>query len=472
MSDSSEDDLIALISKEQRGFRRILFAGLGTLMLLVAMSAALGVYYYFVAKHLTNTSDALERQAFDARVESDRQTNRVSDLERSVHRTYDEFRIVSAVSTGSLIQSQPNNAMIAVGAYLQRGDHPLKDELLIEKATRNNAGASPETLALLNGAASLLEWQRSGDQITKDTKGLPQSLAIAKNAFEKAATDPKLAPLAHTGLAWVSYIDASSTRSTYAVADCATVFAAVEASAVDSTYGPQPLYWRAQCERKLGKSREALRDYVLALRQNSETAAATNGDEAALTLGMNAYHGVGTQLVATFPVSEQELHDELTLARTLCGDAEDTGKGSARMLLARTCLNQAINLRKRLRQTVNQVSGTGENVSFSYLRDGDFEGAFANSAAVERTGLFAWNELVRALSAGHLTTATARQAEQEARRNVGYFAMGRFNPCELEVLLNTDLFQEARAIVEAEHGGESFACAATKADVQSMPPKS
>src|SRR6185295_2572088 len=114
-----------------------------------------------------------------------------------VHRTYDEFRAASAASTGLSAAFQPGDALIAVGAYLQRGDHPLKDELLIEKAARNNAGASPETLALLTGAASLLEWQRSGDQITSDTKGLPQSLATAKSAFEKAATDPKLAPMAH-----------------------------------------------------------------------------------------------------------------------------------------------------------------------------------------------------------------------------------------------------------------------------------
>jgi hypothetical protein len=141
------------------------------------------------------------------------------------------------------------------------------------------------------------------------------------------------------------------------------------------------------------------------------------------------------------------------------------------MLLARACLNQAIRLRERLHQTDNQVSGTAENVSFSYLRDGDFEGALANAVAVERTGLFPWNELVRALSASQMKTPAALKVEREARRSVSYFAIGRFNPCELQVLLNADLFAKARALVEQEHRGESLVCAANQIAERPIPAK-
>jgi hypothetical protein len=459
MTGTTEEDLIALISQEQRGFRRILFAGFGALLVLVAMSAGLGVYYYVVAQSLTTTSASLsvasarlEREAFDARIELDRQTNRVSNLENSVRRTYEEVR----AATANTVRTSPTAVLSAVIAYLERGDLPLKDDLLVEQAARaGGGGGSAAEKALLTGAAALLVWQRSGEQITKDTDGLPASLARAEAAFEAAAADRRLATPAHTGIAWIRFIVASSTRSTYSASDCDALFSAVEAGALGANPGPQPLYWRAQCERKLGKSREALRDYALALRQNRDAAAGA-GNEAALTLAMNAFHGVGTQLIATYDVPEEDLKDEISLALSSCGTSE--GPGSERMRLARSCLDHAINLRKALRQTANQVSGSGENVAFSYLRERDFANAFAHASAVERTGLFPWNELVRALSAAHVDTPAARDAEREARRNVGFFDVGRFNPCELEVLLSNELFAEARRIVEEEHDGGQLAC--------------
>ncbi len=481
MSESSEDDLMALVSREQRGFRRILFAGLGLLILLVTMSAFLGVYYYRVSASLEATSSRLELGAFNARLAADRQTNQVSGLENAVRRTYEEFREANA-GAAATSGFEPAVAIDAVAGYLLRGAHPFDAERLIETASLSPAvsqvssqadapsGAAPEVHELLVGTAALLAWQRSDDRITPETKGLPDVLARAKTAFGKAAADPELANLARAGLAWITFIDASSNRSNYAAADCDAVFKAVEASAVKTDPGPQPLYWRAQCERKLGKSHDALRDYALALRQSGELASASN-DDATMTLAMNAYHGVGTQLISTFGLPADELTPELNLAASLCGKPAETDKGSPRMLLARACLRQAMLLRRRLRQTDNQVSGTAENVSFSFLRDNDFEGAFANAAATEKTGLFAWNELVRALSASHLETQEARRAGLEARQNVRFFPPGQFNACELKVLLNPDLFGEVKDIVEHEHKGRSFVCATSETSEQSSAPE-
>jgi tetratricopeptide (TPR) repeat protein len=457
MSDQGENELIALVAMEQRGFRRILFAGFGVLIVLVVMSAALGVYYYTVANTLTATSLSLERSAFDARINADRQTNQVSNLERSVRRAYDEIHATGAVESAP---SDPSTTREAIDAYLQRGAHAMRDERLIETAALAQEGATPEFQALAAGAAALLAWDRSGEQIGASATELPGVLAGAQADFEAAKSDPAIASLAEVGLAWVLFINASSNRSSYSTADCEAVFLAIDASAADAVPGPQPLYWRAQCERKLGRTRDALRDYALALRQSGEFAAATR-DDAALTLAMNAFHGVGTQLIATFDLPDQELRDELELASTLCGATDDAEAGSPRMRLARACLGQAIKLRQRLHQTENQLSGTAENISFSYLRDGDFDGAFANASAVERTGLFPWNELMRSLSAKHVATPAALRIERNARRNVSFFGVARFNPCELKVLLNSDLFLEAVSIVESEHKGEALACAAS-----------
>lgn len=455
---TAEDDLIALVSQEQRGFRRILFAGFGVLLLLIAMSVALGVYYYLVSKNLEATSARLERGAFDSRIAADRQTNQVANLERAVRRTYNEFR---AASVGSSAGKDSSKALAAAEAYLRSGGHPLNSEVLIESSAGGRNAKSAEA-SLITGVSALMTWERNGEQIRPGAVGLPPTLTTAKAAFEAAAQDPKLTNAANTGLAWVAFLDASSTRTSYTAASCEAVFSAVEASAAGGEPGPQPLYWRAQCERKLGRTREALRDYALALRQSGEIATASR-DEAELTLAMNAYHGVGTQLISTFDTPEADLQSELSLASALCGQSDDGAKGSARMLIARACLREAVRLRERLRQTSNQISGSTENIAFAYLRDGDFEGAFTNATAVERTGLFAWNELLRALSAKHLQTPDARAAEQAARRNIRFFEKAQFNPCELRVLLSAELFAEAKSIIEREHKTETFGCDAPAA---------
>jgi hypothetical protein len=456
---TAEEDLIALVAREQQGFRRILFAGFGLLLVLIAMSVALGVYYYIVSRNLEATSARLERGAFDSRLAADRQTNQVANLERAVRRTYNEFR---EASVGASAAPDKAKALNAAAAYLRSGAHPLNNELAIEAAAQSAAGSKSPESALFRGVGALLTWDRNGDQIDPKAKGLPPILETAKTAFTTAAGQADLAPLANTGLAWIAFLDASSTRTSYSPASCDEVFRTVEASAVGGEPGPQPLYWRAQCERKLGRTREALRDYAFALRQGGELAA-NSRDEAELQLAMNAFHGVGTQLIATFDTPEADLRAELDLAASLCGRPDDAGKGSARMLTARACLSQAIRLRERLRQTSNQISGSTENVSFSYLRDGDFDGAFVNASAVEGTGLFAWNELVRALSASHLQTPGARTAEQAARRNIRYFESARFNPCELQALLSKELFAEAKATIEKEHKNETFGCPAASA---------
>ena len=162
MSDKIEHDLTELISSEQRGFRRILFAGFGILLLVVAMSAALGVYYFSVSNTLRQTSENLTRDAFRARIELDRHTNQVANLERASRRTYEEFRDASVSMAG---RADRNAALAAATAYLQRGSHSLNVELLIEAAVESRAPASAGTLAILAGVRDLLRWERSGEQI-------------------------------------------------------------------------------------------------------------------------------------------------------------------------------------------------------------------------------------------------------------------------------------------------------------------
>jgi tetratricopeptide (TPR) repeat protein len=456
MSDSAERQLIDLVSREQRGLRHILIAGITTLVLVVMMSAGLGVYYYVVAKdlsvkseRLTADSDRLEKHAFTMRRDIDAQNNRVAAQEAAIRRAYDEMRQMYA---GSASGQARDRVLPAVMAYLERGRHSLADERLIEIQSVR-PGDSAEN-ALLKGAAGLLAWERSGAQIKKGDIGLPEQLTSAQDSFNAALADPALRSLAQTGLAWISFIDASSPRSSYTLADCQAVDAMVGKIGRDDELGLQPLYWRAQCNRKLGRTREALSDYSLALNR-VDPAADDTPDPAEQTIQMNAFHGLGTVLITTADLpTDAGIDSARALAERVCG-AGDTGDGSHLMKLTRACLDKAIALRVALGQTENQQSGSAENKGFTYLRDGDFEGAFNHAKNIEKTGLFAWNELIRALSAEKVADDNVAR---EARRNVSLFPPEGFNACELKALMTPEVYETARAIISSEHDDIDVTC--------------
>jgi len=472
-----EEEADDVIVKGQRSFRRVQFVGIAMLFVVMAMTAALAVYFYLVFGQLRDAANRLEQGAFEARRTADRQTNQVAALERGMRRTFDEFRQTTAngisIAEGETVDPAP--ARLLVAQYLRRGVSTLRDELLIASIA-DHPTTPPADTALFRGTLAMIAWGRSGEQITKDMTVLPDRLTDAEQLFRAALADEALKPLAQTGIAWVIYLNASSPRSSYAPADCAALHEAVEAAGDNP--GPQAHFWEASCNRKLGERLKALKDYVRVL-----TDAAPNGDavlaslprrdDADLMLEMNALHGVGTQLISTYNASDQTVADALAMASTRCSPGQPVtidpmaAKLGDRMLLARKCLERAIDVRRQLGQTQNERSGSQENISFAYLREGDFKGAFANAQAVTATGYFAWNELVRALSAEKLLEAEGarddvRAALSEARRAVRFFRVAEFNPCELPVLLDEDLFAAANDIVKQEHGGDGLTCDAVK----------
>ena len=461
MSDSAERQLIDLVSREQRGLRRVLIAGITTLVLVVAMSGALGYYYSYKARELSETSRRLtedsarlDRHAFDMRRAIDAQTNRVSAQEAAIRRAYDEIR--QSYVGGTIAPSQAD-VLAAVSTFLQRGRHSISDERLIELQAASEAAEADADAALVKGAASLLAWQRGGGTISRNAVDLPDALKAARDAFAIAATDPAYRALGETGLAWILFLDASSERSAYAADKCEAVNAAVSRIASDSELTLQPLYWRAQCSRKMGRTVAALRDYSLAL-QKIAPVRGEKPDADEITLQMNAYHGLGTVLINTAGLPDDpEVNAARALAEQMC-IADANGEGSALMKLTRACLAEAIALRRQIGQTPNLLSGSAENISFTYLRDGDFEATLENATIVEKTGLFAWNELIRALAAEK--TGDTRAAK-EARRNVSMFEHNQFAPCELQALMTPEVYAEAVRILSEEHAGKEIGCRAT-----------
>jgi hypothetical protein len=336
---------------------------------------------------------------------------------------------------------------------------------------RENAAIAPATRSLLRGVWSLINFENGDEQIDAAAAELPVTLQEALASFEAARADPALQALAQTGIASIRFMDASSGRNNYSLAACSEVFEAL-GDARNGAAAPRPLYWRAQCERKLGRTAEALSHYALDLAETAPAARdAAQGRgrgrraEAENQLALDAYHGVGTTLIAAaeFPADTPGLAEALAVAAQWCPRDEADAARSERMALALSCLRQAISLRRELGQTENQVSGSGENLSFAYMRDGDFDAAYQHAVDVERTGLFAWNEAVRALAASRATVGARserRAAAAAARRNVSMFRVGQFNICELQALMNAADFEALQAIISAEHPGEEVRCAA------------
>ncbi|MEM7766679.1 MAG: hypothetical protein AAF253_04235 [Pseudomonadota bacterium] len=453
MTEKEDSELIALVAAEQRGMRGILVAGFSALFLVVAMSAALGAYYYFVAQTLAEDSERLERRAFETRILASDLSNRIAGQEASIRRNYAEMLSITQVGDQSVSIDSGLEASID---FLERGVRSLASEQRLEQsieaADPTGTTATASQTALFNGVLLLMEWERGGDEIPRGATGLPQTLREAQDAFTSVQSAPGLAGIAKTGLAWIAFENASSPRSNYALEDCDALFAATDAIGALETLGPQQLYWRGQCARKQGLVEEALRNYSLAVQRSEAVSTDDAGGSAArrealLTLEMNAFHGLGTVLIAADAGGYQSVNSAHDLARDACPTGEIT-YGSDRTRLMHACLQRAIDLRRQLQQTENQVSGSGENISFAYLLDDDFSGAFANAEAVERTGLFAWNELVRAFVAREIGVAGAAE---DARRNVALFQADEFNMCEIRKLLKPPHYELAAALLQSEH---------------------
>ena len=455
MSDSTqmEDDLIALISKEQRSFRGILLAGLAAIVVLVAISAAFGLYYYNVSNDLQLTQEALQREAFDARRNADQQSNRMSAQERRLNRIHDEIRNIAGAGRSILSEV---DALNAAEAYLLRGRRlTLGEESAI--TTTAQRATQPAAQALLAAVAGLNGWnQRTNSTLDADATELPPELQMVRAQFNAARdSDPTYASRANAGLAWLAFIEAQNAN--YSAASCQALTEAIEAAGAG---GPQLIWWRAQCERKRGRTSEALANYAQVLDQTWRTAFTTR-DEGEMLLAMNAFHGVGTTLIVLNDSNDPAVQQWLPLARQACTPANE-----GLMDVAIACLSKAIALRRAIGQTANEVSGSQENLGFAYLRTNDTEGAFANAETVAGTGLFAWNELVRALAASQLDTPEAQRALRAAKRNIGFFGIGSFNPCEIRRLLNEDQFDRALDILSNAHSADEVQAAVAECTAQ------
>ncbi len=462
---ADDEALAALIIREQKGFRGTMLAGVAALLVMTLVTAALGAYLYTANDKLSRTIGELQGQAFTLRRAMDGQRNQITIQERTLRGYYADIRGDGGNIPAVAGPTQPAaiaTARMAAKRFLEIGRIPdLGEQRLITRlAGTEIPETSPAERALFAGTAALTEFLWRNEPIARDATELPPLLRQAEAAFNSTLADPAILPLAGAGLARIRFTDASSARNNFDEQACASVYDAIDSA---GTPAPLPLYWRAQCERKTGRTGAALADYARALAQSVVLVSGDRPEEAELTLAMNAFHGLGTTLVAGALLSEEtpELREALAVATAQCGAPAPSH--SPRMGLAVACLGRAMELRQRLGQTANQISGSAENVGFALLRDKDYDAAYAHSLAIERTGLFAWNEILRALSASGAGDAAAPAGARaailrQALLNMSLFSVDEFNLCELRALLGDRDYAEARKLIAGTHPGERVEC--------------
>jgi hypothetical protein len=457
MADNSDDALLELVAQEQRDFRRLLFSGMFALVLVALVSVGTSFYLWRASTQITEKIDRFE---FSHGIEQQDSLDRINRLQTEVRDLVGEFwNVQKAEKAGAAIA--PEQALAAARAALAVGRLPLQKELMLDVAGGSEpaaAGAFPETsLApsassadLIAGVSSILGWLRFEETFPPGAFGgaLPPALANARTRLEAAAADPAVGNDARTGLAWITFLDVQ-TRGAFTPDACAVLLAQTDALKKAPGIAPQALYWSAQCLRKSGRYFDSLNNYVALLDALANVGGGAR--EGARLLEMNAFHGLGTQLIATRARPDADIASALAIARARCG----ADASASRMAIARSCLDAAVALRKRLSQTQSDQAGTLENKNFAYLAERDFAGALTNAGAVaDLRPPLAWNELARMLAAenapaGEDPKANARIA-REAAANLAYLDYNGFAVCELKVLLDADLFARAeKALADA-----------------------
>lgn len=437
--------------------KRLISLGVILLTSMIIANGAFAVFFFVSAQEISETTNALKKSAFDARRRIDNQNNRLVDQEIRIRQAYQDIRVALDQQAGSADTHVIADALTLSKSFLFEDRRLNPSEIAILQAATNAHDALLDDVqaVFIQGVLHLIEYRLRGDFVRKGDQRLPTDLERALELFETVPLEHALKPPAIAGQAWVLFEDASSERTNYNSQACQKIFSVLEPLDHSRVQYPQPLYWKAQCQRKLGFTRDSFINYVRTLEATVAVTRENYPDAGRLELAMNAFHGTGTTLIALAPlqVHTESIREALHVGRELCPTSTGENTDIQELGLAIDCLQQAIDLRVALGQSENLQSGTRENISFAYLKSQDYERAFQNSLAVERTGLFAWNETVRAISASKRTIKDpieqlkADEVRAEATNNLKMFSPWELNICELKELLGADLYPDAQRLL-------------------------
>lgn len=447
---SDEDALTAMLDRDQRSFRRVLFAGIAMIVVVMLIGGALVAQNFRTAQNLATLETELHRVEQDTRLEAHRlrqtaDAAAIADNRRAMENraAFEDIRVLIDASTPGAGARGAGGAQQAAFAYFEGLRVPLAGERAIHAALASpTATPDQQTRDLLAAVELMRRYDKTGSGLRADASGaaaLTPELEEAAGKLEHAAQSPALKQAALLGRARIDYILASANNFRRPL--CDAMFQRADALP-RTAWSIQVLLNRAECWRKNGDSQSAHAEFEAAVKRLAATPAnqerALSGSDADPLVQYQAYHGRGTTLIAI----------------AADGDLE-------KLKQAQDDLQKAAALRKLGGQSELEVVGSLENLGLAYLKAGQYQQAARNAAEVTRVRSLGWNEVVRALSAQQLkdddTFATARE-------NLANYRRAEFNECELKKLVGQRLEGALLDLLKVTRdGGAPATCSASPA---------
>lgn len=447
---SDEDALTAMLDRDQRSFRRVLFAGIAMIVVVMLIGGALVAQNFRTAQNLSSLETKLRQVEQNTRLEAHRlrqtaDAAAIADNRRAMENraAFEDIRnLIDASTPGAGARGGATGAQQAAFAYLEGLRLPLVGERAIHGVLSSTAPVDAPMRDLLAAVELMRRYDKAGAGLRADASGasaLTPELEDAAARLDRAAHAPALKQAALVGRARIDYILAAANNFRRPL--CDTMFQRVDALP-RAAWSIQVLLNRAECWRKNGDSQSANAEFEAAVKRLAATPAnqerALSGSDADPLVQYQAYHGRGTTLIAI----------------AADGDLE-------KLRQAQDDLQKAAGLRKLGGQSELEVVGSLENLGLAYLKAGQYQQAARNAAEVTRVRSLGWNEVVRALSAQQLkdddTYATARE-------NLANYRRAEFNECELKKLVGQRLEGPLLDLLEGTRdGGAPAPCSASPA---------
>jgi hypothetical protein len=458
MASEDEDTLTAVLDRDQRSFRRVLFASIAMIVVVVLLGALLAAQNLQASGKLAkmardlaeanqNIRDVEQRARLEAhRLREAADNAAIADSRRAMENraAFEDIRdLIEASSPNAGGAATLESAVNAATAYLQGRRLPLVGERAIQTVLAEGGGLDGSTRDLLIAVEQMRRFDKTGADLRVNADGraaLTPELEDAAARLDNADDAPNLRQAAVLGRARIDYVLASANAHERAL--CEAMFRRGD-RIPRAAWSIQLLLNRAACWRKNGDSQNAYNEFNGAVRRlagvEPRADQALTGSDADPLVQYQAYHGRGTALIA------------------IAGGANE----GATLLTAQNDLKKAVDLRKLGGQSELEVVGSLENLGLAYLRAGDYRAAAANAASVARVRTLNWNETVRAIAAGELGEA---DEAHDAQLNLRNYRRAEFNECELKRLVGTRNEAALTALLaQTRDSGRAPACPVTPA---------
>ncbi len=450
---SSDVDFMRELRREQVGFRLygVLFA-----LLFIAIAVVMGISTFLTVQRLDqldSTLAAVNAESREARIGNVRLYIELGALknaqeDRNTRDVRDGQELASTRRlTASSDPSQMATLPTAVGVRLAAAhitETPVPYDLSDPASERYNGRLNWATVSLIRALLSARE--PDGALRVQGAERLVMEAAVAdwqeldrtsREAFYERlsqVSDPELSAVGYVGRARTAYERAEANddapwawnagcEDAVRHADAATGILGNGAYASDAA---AVFFLKGACLRKNGLTARA----HVAFSQSLDIVAPDRRPAYPKSSAIlyEAFHGVGTTLIALVNLSEAERGDDIPWPENPSAEA-------------RLLIEKAAELRLAWGMTAVGEVGSLENAGFIFLEEGDLEGALRHTGAIDKVVPLAWNLTCRLAAASELLAADSADAARyqalvdETLLKLSLLPRGDFDEPELRRLM-------------------------------------